>query len=106
MREGAGAPKGNQNASKQAKRVWLAAIERALKKRSLTSRVEALDELAEKLLQACDKGDVPALKELGDRLEGKPIQQIEASGPNGGPIQVQKIEVLIVDPASTGSAEA
>jgi len=106
MREGAGAPKGNQNASKGAKRVWLAAIERALEKRSLKARKEAIDELAEKLLKACDKGDVTALRELGDRLEGKPIQQIEASGPNGGPIQVQKVEVLIVDPASPGSEEA
>jgi len=79
MREGAGAPKGNQNASKGNRRIWLAAIERALKKRSLTSRVEALDELAEKLLQACDSGDVPALRELGDRLEGKPIQQLDAT---------------------------
>jgi hypothetical protein len=75
---GSGAPKGNQNASKGAKKVWLAAIERALKKRSLKAKREALDDIAEKLLKACDKGDVVALKELGDRLEGKPVAHIDA----------------------------
>lgn len=78
-REGAGAPKGNQNASKGVKRIWLAAIERALAKRSLKAKRDALDDIAEKLLEACDKLDVAAFKELGDRLEGKVPQQVEAT---------------------------
>ena len=62
---------GNQYAAKA--KQWSAAIERALEKRK-TTRAEALDELAEKLLQKCDESDLTALRELGDRLEGKPSQ--------------------------------
>lgn len=29
-----------------------------------------------------------AIKELGDRLDGKAVQAIEASGPDGGPLTV------------------
>ena len=74
------APKGNQNAAKA--KVWTAAIERALDKRGL-SRIEALSNLAEKLLIKCDEGDMSALKELGDRLEGKAMQSMEVSGDYG-----------------------
>jgi hypothetical protein len=75
-RDGAGAPKGNKNAV--SKKPWAAAIERALAKRSLSKKREALDDLAEKLLKACDKGDVTALKELADRLDGRSIQYVDA----------------------------
>ena len=70
----AGAPIGNTNAQKGS--VWRNAINRALDKRSRAKQVEAVDELAEKLLAACDAGDLTALKELGDRLDGKPTQPI------------------------------
>ena len=33
-------------------------------------------------------GDMQAIKEIGDRLDGKPKQQVEASGPGGGAIQI------------------
>lgn len=78
-----GAPLGNQNNVKGGR--WKAAIERALENRSRAKQIEALDELAEKLLAACDSGDLQALKELGDRLDGKPSQAITGEG--GGPIQ-------------------
>lgn len=71
-----GAPLGNNNGGKG--KPWTAAIERALKQRTLVARKEALDELAEKLLSACDDKDMTALKELGDRLEGKPKQYVES----------------------------
>ena len=90
-----GAPIGNQNAAKAKK--WTAAIERALCKRSGKALVEALDEMAEKFLDAVEKGDPAAFKELGDRLEGKPAQAI--TGPEGGPVQLETIRREIVDPA-------
>ena len=70
----AGAPQGNQNAAKA--KVWTAAIQRALAERSRLSQKEALDALAEKLLAKCEEGDLTALKELGDRLEGKAAQTL------------------------------
>ena len=95
-----GAPVGNQNAAK-AKR-WAAAIDRALDRRAqakgLRDAQEALDELAERFLIAVETGDISAYRELGDRLEGKPAQSVALTGEDGGPIKVQKIERVIVDP--------
>ena len=71
------APEGNRNAAKA--KVWSAAIDRALEKRG-PSKMAALAALAEKLLQKCDAGDVVALKELGDRVEGKVAQSLEHTG--------------------------
>lgn len=76
----AGAPLGNQNAAKA--KVWRAAIERALERRSV-SRVDGIreiDALAEKLLDLVSTGDLPALKEFGDRIDGRPAQAVEMSG--------------------------
>lgn len=70
-----GAPTGNNNAAKA--KVWTAAIERALANRSRIDQKDALDALAEKLLAKCDEADLGALRELGDRLEGKPGQAID-----------------------------
>lgn len=81
-----GAPVGNTNAAKS--RPWAAAIKRALEKRSRFAQMEALDELAEKLLAQCDAGDMTALKELGDRLDGKPTQAVEHAGNGGGSIGI------------------
>lgn len=70
-----GAPIGNKNAAKA--KVWHAAILRALERRdqSRTDGIKELDALAEKLLQLVAAGDLAALKEFGDRLDGKPAQE-------------------------------
>jgi hypothetical protein len=71
----AGAPVGNQNAARA--KVWRAAIMRALERRKpADERIAAIDELAEKLLELVSAGDLGALKEFGDRLDGKPAQAI------------------------------
>lgn len=62
------------------------AIERAIRKRSRTDQMEALDELAEKLLVLCDGGDMAALREFGDRYDGKPAQAL--TGADGGPLVI------------------
>jgi hypothetical protein len=75
------APVGNQNAARG--KMWKAAIERALDARGAGDRLAALNELAEKLLARAEEGDMSALKELGDRLDGKSVQPIagDAEGP-------------------------
>ena len=66
---------GNQYATRA--RVWRDAIDRAIERRGGNkTRAEALDALAERLLAKCDEGDMTALRELGDRLEGRPTQII------------------------------
>lgn len=79
-----GAPVGNQNAAKA--KVWQQAIVRALEHRSRLRQRQALDELAGVLLDRAAEGDMAALKELGDRLDGKPAQAI--TGAEGGALIV------------------
>lgn len=70
----AGAPLGNRNGAKE-NRLWGDAIRRAVTQ----SDSETLRRLADKLIEKAAEGDIPALRELGDRLDGKPHQSIEAS---------------------------
>jgi hypothetical protein len=97
-----GAPVGNQNAAKA--KVWHAAIMRALERRKpADERVKAIDELADKLLELVAKGDLGALKEFGDRLDGKPAQAVTVAGDeDGGPVRMS-LSVAYADPASSES---
>ena len=82
MAERGGQP-GNHNASKN--RPWRQAIERALARRSKASQTEALDALAEKFLDMAER-DIAAMREFGDRLDGKPAQAI--TGADGGALVI------------------
>lgn len=77
----AGAPKGNTNAKN--KGIWRDAIRRALAKHK-----DALDACANQLVAAAMSGDLQALKELGDRLDGKPAQSMALTDPDGGPLRI------------------
>lgn len=61
--------------------------------------VKTLDSLAEKLLINCDDGDMQALKELGDRLDGKPAQAIAVSGDGEGGSIKSHITIEFVKPS-------
>jgi len=89
-----GAPIGNKNAAKA--KLWHGAILRAVKKRSASDDLEYLDDLAEKLLDACAQQDLPALKELGDRLDGKSHQSIDVGNPDGTSL-FSKVERVIIE---------
>lgn len=97
---GPGAPRGNQNAAKA--KVWHAAIMRALERRKpADERVAAIDELADKLLDLVSRGDLGALKEFGDRLDGKPAQAVTVAGDeDGGAIRLS-LSVSYADPATS-----
>jgi hypothetical protein len=77
-----GAPVGNRNAAKA--KVWSAAIQRALDRR-VSERGKAIDDLADKLLDLCLEGDLAALKEFGDRMDGKPAQSVTVAGDEDAP---------------------
>lgn len=71
----AGAPTGNQNARKA--KIWQQAIKRALA-RKVNSTVDAgLDSLADKLVEAGLNGDQWALIEIGNRMDGRPAQEVD-----------------------------
>lgn len=74
----AGAPLGNNNAGKS--KLWTHAITKALESRTRKKGVEALAVLAEKLLDKVEEGDMTAIKEFGDRIEGKPHQTVTNEG--------------------------
>jgi hypothetical protein len=89
MAERGGQP-GNQNATKN--KVWRDALDRAIAQ----DDGKRLRAAAEKLLDLAEAGESWAVKELGDRLDGKPAQAI--TGADGGPLQVEKITFEIVKP--------
>lgn len=84
--EGGGAPKGNNNAAKG--RQWAQAIQVALNRREKDGRA-GLIELADTLIDAALAGDMTAMKEIGDRLDGKAKQQTEVTGEGGGPVGIK-----------------
>jgi hypothetical protein len=77
------APLGNSNARKE-NRLWSETIKRAVAQNDAVK----LRAAADKLVELAVAGDVSALRELGDRLDGKPKQQIEATGADDGPLRI------------------
>ena len=82
MAEIGGQP-GNSNARKE-NRLWAETIKRAVAQNDAVK----LRAAADKLVELAVAGDVSALRELGDRLDGKPKQQIEATGADDGPLRI------------------
>jgi len=90
--ESGGQP-GNKNAEKG--RLWSRAIDKALANRSKTDAFGEMVELAEQLLVKCNDGELAALKEFGDRIDGKPAQSVSLGGIEGA--EAIKMEVSFVD---------
>ena len=93
-----GAPVGNQNAAK-AKR-WAAAIERAIERRAsgkprptdVSDFIAGIDMLADQFIaNLSTDNDLGYYKEFGDRLDGKPRQQVEHMGEDGAPMKMQTV---------------
>ena len=76
----AGAPKGNRNGAHD--KPWTRALERVA-----AQDREAMRRIALKVMEMAEAGDIAAIKELGDRLDGKPKQSVEATGSGGGPVR-------------------
>lgn len=68
-----GAPLGNKNGSKS--KAWEAAL-----KRLFTQDPEQLARIATKVAQAAEAGESWAVTEIGNRLDGKPVQQVQMDG--------------------------
>jgi hypothetical protein len=86
----AGAPPGNTNAKDG--RMWRDAVRRAV----LADDGRRLRMIADALLDKAAEGDVSAIRELGDRLDGKPAQMIGVGqDPNAAPVTVKHVVTLI-----------
>jgi hypothetical protein len=67
-------------------KIWRDAINRAIKRREEIDP-QALEKLADALLRRVAEGDVAAIKEVGDRLDGKATQPI-AGDENHAPLAI------------------
>lgn len=76
------APVGNKNASKG--RLFEGAIRRAV----ASEDYAALNRIAQKLVDMAEEGNIMAIKEVADRLDGKVKEKIELSGDAENPVQV------------------
>ena len=66
-----------------------------IKELAQTYSTDALKTLATIMLTSeNDTAKIAAAKELLDRGYGKPTQALEHSGPDGGPVVVQRIELV------------
>lgn len=59
----------------------------AMLRRLTTQNPQKLENIANKLLEEAEGGNMVAIKEVFDRLDGRAVQATELSGPEGGPIE-------------------
>lgn len=83
-----GAPIGNQNAREG--RIWRDTLRRAL----LAEDGKNLRKIADALVAKAADGDVAAIKEIGDRVDGKAVQSVELTGADGGPVKVDEVRLV------------
>ena len=79
--KGAGAPLGHTNSSKN-NRIW----GNIIKKYAVQEDYKRLHAMAEKLYEKAAEGDLAAIKEVGDRLDGKATQQIDQTTEHSGEV--------------------
>jgi len=80
-----GAPKGNQNArrAKECRDALKYVLDNF--ENSAIKKGQALRAIGRKLVEMGLDGNLAAIKEIGDRIDGKPAQEI--MGEDGGPLQ-------------------
>ena len=81
------APEGNTNSSKS-NRLWANTI-----RKIAVQNPQRLHRIAEALYAKAEEGDLQSVKEIGDRLDGKPATVI--AGDDDNPLTlIQKIELV------------
>ena len=90
--KGAGAPEGHTNSSKN-NRIW----GNIIKKYAIQEDYKRLHAMAEKLYEKAAEGDLGAIKEVGDRLDGKAISTTELTGVDGSDLPIS-IGLRFVEP--------
>lgn len=86
-----GAPEGNQNAAKS--RVF----HDAMRKACVQDDFKRIRQGVEAALDKAAEGERWALELVRDTLDGKPKQQVEVAGEDGGPLMFEVIKRVVVD---------
>jgi len=84
----AGAPVGNQNASRGKR--FASVLEKRI------AELRAMDGIVDALITKALDGDMSAIKEVADRLDGKPRQQVDLGGQDGENPLVTAINIRFV----------
>lgn len=103
-----GAPKGNTNSAtgKEGRRALEFALDNygSEEPKQLIGRVATLAKMWEPIIaKAMVDGDLAAMKEINDRLDGRAAQSLTLSGDEDNPVAVTQVERLIVKPTNTDS---
>lgn len=61
----------------KSEKIWRDAVMRAVRRRLKGKKTPYLEVLADRLVSEASDGNVTALKEIGDRLDGKPVSTVE-----------------------------
>ena len=78
---------GNNNAGKGKR--WKSVIEQRLEE------LQAMSKIADALILKACEGDIQAIKEIGDRIDGKAKQQLDLGGQDDNPI-LQEVRIKLV----------
>ena len=81
-----GAPEGNTNAKRGME--CRLALKRALSRKSEKTFREGLDLVMDEYVKAACDGESWAIRDMIDRLDGKPAQSHEITGADGKPIEM------------------
>lgn len=71
-------------------KIWADAVRRAVLRRldNVEGKPQKIERLADNLVEWALEGKMDAVREVGERLDGKAKAQTEHSGPDGGDIPV------------------
>ena len=94
-----GGQPGNTNSSKN-NRIWANTI----RKLAIQEDYKRIHAIAEKLFEKAAEGDLGAMKEVGDRLDGKAVATQELTGPDGSNLP-SGIGILFVKPDDSSVSE-
>ena len=86
------ANKGNKHSSKE-NRIW----GNIIRKLAIQEDYKRLHAMAEKLYEKAAEGDLGAIKEVGDRLDGKAVATTELTGLDGADLPIS-IGLRFVEP--------
>ena len=91
-------------------KLWRDALQRAVKREiddADGKPTKALEVMADKTVKKAVEGDMAAIKEIGDRLDGRPAQQIQAMGDDGeGSLIVKIVKFSDLDKAPSSDNES
>ena len=74
----------NPGGGKGQDKIWSDALRRAVMRKSDTAKgKKRIEAIADKCSKMAEAGDMAAIREIGDRLDGKPAQSVELGGKDG-----------------------